>query len=263
MRGGEQHLLHLQLVLRRRRAHRLLQLRRQPRAAEPRRPEPPDLRHAPVPVAELRPGRPTPSDIDAAGGAPAGRRPELPDELEQPAGAGLQHRLLVALPVTAARRPHQVADRRRQEGQPPGADQRHGGCRDGRPAWGRGGALDPEGDRHAAGRATLACRPALQQLAGLGRAGAHRIDRNRDGVYEHGRAIRIMDAWWPRLLEAEFKPTLGEALFNRIRFLHDAPGRLGSAFNESSYGYVHKDLRDLLGNCPGRPTRASTAGRAT
>ena len=56
-----------------------------------------------------------------------------------------------------------------------------------------------------------------------------------------------MDAWWPRLVEAEFKPTLGQALFDQTPFGHDAPGRLGSAFNSSSYGYVQKDLRDLLG----------------
>jgi len=90
-------------------------------------------------------------------------------------------------------------------------------------------------------------RPPLQKLKAWGAAGAHRIDRNKDGTYEHARAIRIMDAWWPRLLEAEFKPTLGQALFNQTPFGHDAPGRVGSAFNSSSYGYVHKDLRDLLG----------------
>jgi acyl-homoserine lactone acylase PvdQ len=87
----------------------------------------------------------------------------------------------------------------------------------------------------------------LQWLRAWAAAGAHRIDRNKDGFYEHGGAIRTMDAWWPRLLEAEFKPTLGQALFDQTSFAHDAPGRLGSAFNSSSYGYVHKDLRDLLG----------------
>jgi acyl-homoserine lactone acylase PvdQ len=90
-------------------------------------------------------------------------------------------------------------------------------------------------------------KEALQKLTAWAAAGAHRIDRNKDGVYEHTGAIRIMDAWWPRLLQAEFQPTLGPALFNQTPFAHDAPGRVGSAFNSSSYGYVQKDLRDLLG----------------
>jgi acyl-homoserine lactone acylase PvdQ len=90
-------------------------------------------------------------------------------------------------------------------------------------------------------------KAALEKLTAWQAAGAHRIDRNKDGTYEHTQAIRIMDAWWPRLLAAEFKPTLGEPLFNQTPFGHDAPGRIGSAFNSSSYGYVHKDLRDLLG----------------
>jgi acyl-homoserine lactone acylase PvdQ len=87
----------------------------------------------------------------------------------------------------------------------------------------------------------------LQWLRAWAAAGGHRIDRDKNGIYEFGGAIRTMDAWWPRLLEAEFKPTLGQALFDQTPFAHDAPGRLGSAFNSSSYGYVHKDLRDLLG----------------
>jgi acyl-homoserine lactone acylase PvdQ len=88
---------------------------------------------------------------------------------------------------------------------------------------------------------------ALQKLRDWAAAGSHRIDRNQDGGYEHTQAIRIMDAWWPRLVEAQFKPTLGQALFDQTPFGHDAPGRVGSSFNSSSYGYVQKDLRDLLG----------------
>ena len=92
-----------------------------------------------------------------------------------------------------------------------------------------------------------ALRDALQKLEAWQADGAHRIDRNKDGGYEQMQAIRIMDAWWPRLLKAEFQPTLGQTLFNRLSFGHDAPGRLGSSFDTSSYGYVQKDLRDLLG----------------
>jgi acyl-homoserine lactone acylase PvdQ len=88
---------------------------------------------------------------------------------------------------------------------------------------------------------------ALDKLRAWAAAGSHRIDRNKDGGYEHTRAIRIMDAWWPRLIDAQFRPTLGQALFDRTPFGHDAPGRIGSAFNSSSYGYVQKDLRKALG----------------
>ncbi len=90
-------------------------------------------------------------------------------------------------------------------------------------------------------------KSALQKLRAWHAAGAHRIDRNKDGIYDQEQAVRIMDAWWPRLVAAEFKPTLGQTLFNRLSFGHDAPGPVGSAFYTSSYGYVHKDLRDLLG----------------
>jgi acyl-homoserine lactone acylase PvdQ len=88
---------------------------------------------------------------------------------------------------------------------------------------------------------------ALDKLRAWRADGSHRIDVNQDGVYEHTQAIRIMDAWWPRLVDAEFKPTLGQTLFDQTPFGHDAPGPVGSAFNSSSYGYVEKDLRDLLG----------------
>ena len=92
-----------------------------------------------------------------------------------------------------------------------------------------------------------ALKSALQKLTAWHASGAHRIDRNRDGTYEQSDAIRIIDAWWPQLVAAEFKPTLGQTLFDRLPFGHDAPGPVGSAFDTSSYGYVQKDLRDLLG----------------
>jgi hypothetical protein len=85
--------------------------------------------------------------------------------------------------------------------------------------------------------------------------GAHRRDRNADGHYEHERAIRIMDAWWPRALAAQFQPVLGTELFNaieRVMGLDDEPnnggGHLGSAYIAGWYGYVQKDLRRLLGD---------------
>jgi acyl-homoserine lactone acylase PvdQ len=95
---------------------------------------------------------------------------------------------------------------------------------------------------------------ALSQLRSWRRAGAHRIDRNGDGNYEHANAIRIMDAWWPRLLRAEFQPTLGRKLFGAVEGMNELSNdpnnhgqHLGSAWQSGWWGYVIKDLRTLLG----------------
>jgi hypothetical protein len=92
-----------------------------------------------------------------------------------------------------------------------------------------------------------ALKHAVAVLAAWHASGAHRIDRNKDGTYEDAEAIRIMDAWWPRLVRAQFEPVVGQALFDRLPLGHDAPGVLGSAFDGSTYGIVQKDLRDVLG----------------
>ncbi len=113
--------------------------------------------------------------------------------------------------------------------------------------------------RHRSAAATQVTDPALRtaiaQLKVWQADGAHRRDRNRDGVYEHSEAIRIMDAWWPLLIEAQFKPVLGEAMFRRLEGLKDPDdepnvdgAHLGSAYNGGWYGYVQKDLRTLLGD---------------
>ena len=52
-------------------------------------------------------------------------------------------------------------------------------------------------------------RDAIATLNAWVAAGGHRRDRDRNGVYEHSEAIRILDAWWPRWLEAQFQPALG------------------------------------------------------
>ena len=41
-------------------------------------------------------------------------------------------------------------------------------------------------------------------------------DADRDGVYEHADAIRIMDAWWPLWVKAQFKPALGTRAFDAL-----------------------------------------------
>src|SRR4051794_25289958 len=95
---------------------------------------------------------------------------------------------------------------------------------------------------------------ALNDLRAWHKSGAHRIDRNQDGNYEHASAIRTMDAWWPRLLRAEFQPVLGRKLFDSIEGMNELSNdpnnhgqHLGSAWQSGWYGYVIKDLRTLLG----------------
>jgi acyl-homoserine lactone acylase PvdQ len=85
--------------------------------------------------------------------------------------------------------------------------------------------------------------------------GAHRIDRNQDGHYDDENAVEIMDAWWPRLVDAEFKPEMGTPFFDAVHSMiqfDDDPnagsgGHVGSAYIAGWYGYVSKDLRRLLG----------------
>jgi acyl-homoserine lactone acylase PvdQ len=93
-------------------------------------------------------------------------------------------------------------------------------------------------------------RAAVKTLRAWMRKGSHRRDKDGDGVYDQAEAVRIMDAWWPRWLKAEFKPTLGGELFDAVFSVvgfHDAPGPVGSAFITGWYGYVNKDLRMVLG----------------
>src|SRR3954451_8355167 len=86
------------------------------------------------------------------------------------------------------------------------------------------------------------------------KSGGHRIDRNHDGRYENAEAIKIMDAWWPHLIDYQFKPAWGKPLYNRLRaFLapdNDPNGdgaHLGSAYDGGWYHYVQQDLRSVLG----------------
>src|SRR6202035_1257294 len=87
--------------------------------------------------------------------------------------------------------------------------------------------------------------------------GGHRRDlTNKDistpGTYQHNEAVTIMDAWWPKLLEAEFRGPLGDGPFAALQemkgFGGPYPGTQPAApdFADGWYGYVSKDLRDLL-----------------
>jgi acyl-homoserine lactone acylase PvdQ len=96
---------------------------------------------------------------------------------------------------------------------------------------------------------------AIAKLKAWVASGGHRIDRDKDGVYDNSDAIRILDAWWPLWVEGEFKPVLGDAGYGAIvgrleNGIDDTPNghgaHHGSAYQGAIYGQVQKDLRDLL-----------------
>jgi acyl-homoserine lactone acylase PvdQ len=109
---------------------------------------------------------------------------------------------------------------------------------------------------------------AIDTLRSWQRRGGHRIDRDRDNAYEDEDAIAILDAWWPRLLEAEFKPIMGQKLFDAMRGhleYDNAPNNhgdhLGSAYQDGWYGVASKDLRTVLRRkVRGRYARAFCGG---
>src|SRR5256714_949026 len=99
-----------------------------------------------------------------------------------------------------------------------------------------------------------ALRSAVAKLRAWVRAGAHRRDRDTNGAYEHSEAVRILDAWWPLWMKAEFGDRLGKPLYAGVQGmlpLDNAPNNhgdhLGSAYQDGWYGYASKDLRTVLG----------------
>ncbi len=112
--------------------------------------------------------------------------------------------------------------------------------------------------------ATADARALLKKwLAG----GAHRVDRDRDGAYAHEAAIALFDTWWEDGSEAVaydvMESRLGANLVRKLPTLLDDHPRLGqgSSFIDIAwYGYINKDLRDLLGKSVGSPYTFSYCG---
>jgi acyl-homoserine lactone acylase PvdQ len=101
-------------------------------------------------------------------------------------------------------------------------------------------------------------RKALATLRTWVKHGAHRRDLNRDGVDEETPAIELMDAWWPKLLEAEFKPTLGSRVYENLEGMVQTGSVVGGSptapdYDDGWYSYVSKDLRDVFGPKPKAP----------
>jgi acyl-homoserine lactone acylase PvdQ len=105
---------------------------------------------------------------------------------------------------------------------------------------------------------------AVSELRAWVASGAHRINRASPGAsgnYDQSDAVRIMDAWWPLWVQAEFQPILGPSLLDQVESdypINDEPGagapvhgtpstmHQGSAFDVGFYGIVQKDLRSVM-----------------
>ncbi|MCP9208874.1 penicillin acylase family protein [Streptomyces cucumeris] len=113
---------------------------------------------------------------------------------------------------------------------------------------------------------------AVQQLESWQGAGAQRKETSPGShTYGHPDAVRIMDAWWPLLVESEFKPGLGDELYEALKGnvpIDEAPSaghgptgsHAGSAFQNGWWSYVDKDLRKVLGEDVKGPLATSYCG---
>ncbi len=98
-------------------------------------------------------------------------------------------------------------------------------------------------------------RQALATLRAWHGASAHRRDLDRDGIDEETPAIELMDAWWPKLVTAEFKPVLGAKAFEQLEGMLRIGDHTGGSpdapdFYDGWWGYVSKDLRNVFGPRP-------------
>jgi acyl-homoserine lactone acylase PvdQ len=108
-------------------------------------------------------------------------------------------------------------------------------------------------------------RAALAKLRTWHQHGAHRRDLNQDGVDEETPAIELMDAWYPKLLEAEFMPTLGHRTYELLEGMVHTGSVVGGSptepdYDDGWYSYVSKDLRDVFGPRPRAPWSRSYCG---
>ncbi|MFG3498361.1 penicillin acylase family protein [Streptomyces sp. NPDC047928] len=113
---------------------------------------------------------------------------------------------------------------------------------------------------------------AIQRLEAWAAAGAPRKETAPGSrAYGHADAVRIMDAWWPRLIEAEFRPGLGDELYAALTAslsIDESPGAQhgptgahgGSAFQYGWWGFADKDLRLVLGRPVADPPARAYCG---
>ena len=93
---------------------------------------------------------------------------------------------------------------------------------------------------------------AITKLEAWRAAGGHRKTASSSiKTYDHSDAIRILDAWWPLLVPAEFRTKLGPELYDALvhtQKIDERPSAQGSAFQNGWWGFVQRDLRKVLGD---------------
>ncbi|WP_433268073.1 penicillin acylase family protein [Actinosynnema sp. CS-041913] len=106
------------------------------------------------------------------------------------------------------------------------------------------------------------------------RSGSLRKETSRGSkAYAHADAIRLLDAWWPILVRAQFQPGLGDALYTHLTHAlqvdeapsdtHGAAPHKGSSFQYGWWSYVDKDLRAVLRDDVAGPLGAKYCGGGT
>ncbi|GAA3833411.1 penicillin acylase family protein [Sphaerisporangium flaviroseum] len=127
---------------------------------------------------------------------------------------------------------------------------------------------------------------AVSGLSAWASGGARRLETSPGSrTYANADAIRAFDAWWPRLVQAQFKPGLGDGLYQSLvnalqinespsghqqgdlsnlpSSASEAQAHKGSAFQYGWWGYVSKDVRAVLGDAVQGPLRAKYCGGGT
>lgn len=101
---------------------------------------------------------------------------------------------------------------------------------------------------------------AVQQLTAWRAAGTKRHETSAGShTYADADAIRVMDAWWPLLVQGEFQPGLGSSLYTALTAdltVDESPSaghgptgsHAGSSFQYGWWSYVDKDLRAVFGD---------------
>ncbi|WP_329180307.1 MULTISPECIES: penicillin acylase family protein [unclassified Streptomyces] len=113
---------------------------------------------------------------------------------------------------------------------------------------------------------------AVQQLTAWRTAGTKRHETSPGShTYANADAVRVMDAWWPLLVQGEFQPGLGGSLYTALTAdltVDESPSaghgptgsHAGSAFQYGWWSYVDKDLRQVLGGQVAGPLARTYCG---